>query len=216
LLLSLKPKSKKNFIYQAAGLKNSTKMNALLAYLLQTKQRDPRIKSVVFSQWTCMLDLLEIPLRREGINFVRLDGQMTRAARDACLIKFDTSPEVIVFLVSLKCGGLGLNLTAASQVFMMDPWWNPATEDQAIDRVHRIGQTRTVEVYKMAVEGSVEERVIELQTKKRELMEKAFGTQKSKDAQKETRFDDLNFLVSGIMRPKEPKGSTSKRNPPPN
>jgi len=176
-------------------------MNALMAYLMQTKQQEPEVKSVIFSQWTSMLDLLEIPLRRAGINFVRLDGNMTRMARELSLSKFDTDPDVSIFLVSLKCGGLGLNLTAASQVFMMDPWWNPATEDQAIDRVHRIGQTRNVSVYKMVIEGSVEERVIALQNKKRELMHKAFGMERDvKDVKPETRFNDLNFLLGDLVK----------------
>jgi len=86
----------------------------------------------------------------------------------------------------------------------MDPWWNPSTEDQAIDRVHRIGQTRNVVVIKFLIEGSVEERVMDLQAKKRELMEKAFGVERqSRETRKESRVDDINFLLSGLVRGKD-------------
>jgi len=194
-------KSKKAAAQQVTSLKPSSKVSALIQALENVRMNDPLVKSVIFSQWTSMLNLLEVPLRRSGLKFVRLDGTMTRAAREAAITKFENDSDVTVFLISLKCGGLGLNLTAASQVFMMDPWWNPSAEDQAIDRVHRIGQTKNVVVVKFIVEGSVEERVVELQSKKRQLMEQAFGADK-KDNRRESRIADLNFLLKGILKQK--------------
>lgn len=106
---------------------------------------------------------------------MRLDGAMSQMQRQNAVMSFNTDPTVTVFLVSMKAGGLGLNLTAGSRVFLLDPWWNPATEDQAIDRVHRIGQTREVIVYRFIMEGTVEERILELQEKKRNLAQGALS-----------------------------------------
>jgi superfamily II DNA or RNA helicase len=124
-------------------------------------------KSLVFSQWTSMLDLLEPKLEASGHRFVRLDG----ATRDRGEVveRFQSDPEVSVFLVSLKAGGTGLNLTAADHVFLFDPWWNPAVEQQAFDRAHRIGQEKPVFVYRLVAADTVEERILDLQREKREL-----------------------------------------------
>jgi len=170
---------------------NSTKINALMQELHYIS-RDPTVKSIVFSQWTSMLDLLEKPLNLAGIRFVRLDGTMSQAQRQNAVHLFNDSPSITVFLISMKAGGLGLNLTAASRVFLLDPWWNPATEDQAIDRVHRIGQTREVIVYRFLMDGSVEERIMELQEKKRNLAQGALG-QTDKD-RKQLRVEELKLL----------------------
>lgn len=103
-------------------------------------------KVIVFSQWTSMLDLVEAALAVEGLPFRRLDGTMTLAARDAQLADFKQDPAVVVLLLSLRAASLGLNLVVANHVVLLDLWWNPAVEDQAIDRTHRIGQTRDVTV----------------------------------------------------------------------
>lgn len=130
-------------------------------------------KSLVFSQWTGLLDRVEPHLKEAGIAFTRLDGS-TRD-RGAVVSSFQADDGPPVMLVSLKAGGTGLNLTAADHVFLLDPWWNPAVEDQAADRAHRIGQDRPVMVYRMVAKDTVEERILALQDKKRALADAALG-----------------------------------------
>uniref|UniRef100_A0A7S0CPX5 Uncharacterized protein n=1 Tax=Amorphochlora amoebiformis TaxID=1561963 RepID=A0A7S0CPX5_9EUKA len=143
--------------------KHSTKTRQLVQELKALKKCD---KSVVFSQWTSMLDLIEATLKNEKITFVRLDGSMSRSKRDKVLHRFRNNATTKTILISLKAGGIGLNLVEANYVFFMDVWWNPAAEDQAVQRVHRIGQKRPVTVKKFVIDGSVEERILALQTKK--------------------------------------------------
>ena len=128
-------------------------------------------KALVFSQWTGLLDRVEPHLRRAGLDFARLDGS-TRD-RGAVVDRFQAADGPPVLLISLKAGGTGLNLTAADHVFLLDPWWNPAVEDQAADRAHRIGQTRPVLVHKLVAEDTVEARILELQQRKRALADAA-------------------------------------------
>ena len=130
-------------------------------------------KALVFSQWTAMLDLIEPHLRRAGLDFLRLDGS-TRD-RQGVVARFQAPAGPPVFLISLKAGGTGLNLTAADHVFLVDPWWNPAAEDQAADRAHRIGQDRPVVITRIIASDTVEERILELQERKRALAEAALG-----------------------------------------
>ncbi len=130
-------------------------------------------KALVFSQWTGLLDRVEPYLKRAGLDFVRLDGS-TRD-RGAVVDRFQADDGPPIMLVSLKAGGTGLNLTAADHVFMLDPWWNPAVEDQAADRAHRIGQTRPVLVHKLVAEDTVEARILELQQRKRALADAALA-----------------------------------------
>jgi len=130
-------------------------------------------KALVFSQWTSMLDLIEPTLTAAGIPFARLDGS-TRD-RGAVVERFQASEGPPIMLLSLKAGGVGLNLTAADHVFLVDPWWNPATEDQAADRAHRIGQDRPVMVYRLVATDTVEERILALQERKRALAAAALG-----------------------------------------
>ncbi|MFO0679457.1 MAG: DEAD/DEAH box helicase [Polyangiaceae bacterium] len=130
-------------------------------------------KALVFSQWTSLLDLVEPHLRNAEIPFTRLDGS-TRD-RSGVVAGFQDEGGPPVMLVSLKAGGTGLNLTAADHVFLLDPWWNPAVEDQAADRAHRIGQDRPVMVYRLVAKDTVEERIFALQAKKRELADVALG-----------------------------------------
>jgi superfamily II DNA or RNA helicase len=130
-------------------------------------------KALVFSQWTSFLDLIEPHLKAAGIGFTRLDGGTVDRAGVVAQFQDDDGPPVL--LVSLKAGGTGLNLTAADHVFLMDPWWNPAVEDQAADRAHRIGQNRPVMVYRLVAEETVEERILLLQDAKRGIADAALG-----------------------------------------
>lgn len=130
-------------------------------------------KALVFSQWTSLLNLIEPHLNSKDIQFVRLDGSTQN--RQEVVNKFKNDPDCAVFLSSLKAGGVGLNLTEADHVFLVDPWWNPAVEDQAADRAHRIGQTKSVIVYRLVSKDTVEERILLLQERKRQLAETALG-----------------------------------------
>ena len=148
-------------------------------------------KALVFSQWTSLLDLVEPELNALGVRYTRLDGS-TRD-RKAVVEDFQNDPEVRVMLLSLKAGGTGLNLTAADHVFLLDPWWNPAAEDQAADRAHRIGQDRPVLVHRLIASDSVEEGILALQEKKRALA--SVATDGGAQALGITR-DDLLALLS--------------------
>jgi SNF2 family DNA or RNA helicase len=130
-------------------------------------------KALVFSQWTSLLNLIEPHLESKDIGFVRLDG--STKDRQGVVEQFQNNDDIPIFLSSLKAGGTGLNLTEADHVFLVDPWWNPAVEDQAADRAHRIGQTKSVIVYKMVTKDTVEERILVLQDRKRQLAETALG-----------------------------------------
>jgi hypothetical protein len=124
--------------------------------------------ALVFSQFVSLLDLVEPLLREDGLRILRLDGSTPEAQRRERVDRFQAG-EADVFLLSLKAGGTGLNLTRATTVIHLDPWWNPAAEDQATDRTHRIGQDRPVTVYRLAARGTVEERILKLHGEKREL-----------------------------------------------
>lgn len=130
-------------------------------------------RSLVFSQWTSLLDKVEPALQAAGITFSRLDGSTPNRGELVSTFQSGEGPDVM--LLSLKAGGTGLNLTAADHVFLLDPWWNPAAEAQAADRAHRIGQERPVFVYRLVSDGTVEERILGLQEKKRALFEAALG-----------------------------------------
>ena len=130
-------------------------------------------KALVFSQWTKLLDLIEPQLRETDLGFTRLDGSTTD--RGAVVAEFQDPNGPPVMLISLRAGGTGLNLTAADHVFLVDPWWNPAVEDQAADRAHRIGQERPVLIHRLVARDTVEERILALQTKKRAIANAALG-----------------------------------------
>ena len=126
-------------------------------------------KSLVFSQFTSMLDIMEKDFKRDGVNYLRLDGSTKN--RQEVVDQFNDDPEVKVFLISLKAGGVGLNLTSATSVFLYDPWWNPMAEQQAVDRAHRIGQKYTVSIHKFITKNSIEEKILKLQERKGNLFE---------------------------------------------
>ncbi|KAF4119798.1 DNA repair protein RAD5 [Geosmithia morbida] len=146
---------------------SSAKVEALIGHLRALRKEHPLIKSVVFSQFTSFLNLIEPVLTRANIRFLRLDGTMAQKARAAVLQEFADSPVFTVLLISLRAGGVGLNLTSAGRVFMMDPWWSFAVEAQAIDRVHRMGQQHEVQVKRFVVKESVEERMLRIQDRKK-------------------------------------------------
>ncbi|MEO6231902.1 MAG: DEAD/DEAH box helicase [Ferruginibacter sp.] len=155
----------------------------------------PDHKALVFSQFTGMLDLLEISLNKHNIPFLRLDGSTPIAKRQELVNDFqqENSKEK-VFLISLKAGNAGLNLTAADYVFLFDPWWNTAVQQQAIDRTHRIGQTKNVFAYKMICKDTIEEKIMQLQQRKKKLAEELVGEEEGfVKALTET---DIEFLFS--------------------
>ncbi|XP_010508345.1 PREDICTED: helicase-like transcription factor CHR27 [Camelina sativa] len=152
------------------------------------------VKTIIFSQWTSMLDLVEVCFLENGIVFRRLDGTMSLAARDTAVKEFSKNPDVKVMLMSLKAGNLGLNMIAACHVILLDLWWNPTTEDQAIDRAHRIGQTRPVTVTRITVKDTVEDRILSLQEEKRKMVASAFGEDNGGSSATRLTVDDLKYL----------------------
>ncbi|XP_026195328.1 helicase-like transcription factor [Anabas testudineus] len=175
--------------------RTSSKVQALMANLLRLRSEDNRIKCLVVSQFTRFLTILETPLREHGFSYVRLDGTMSLKKRTQVIQEFQSSADSspVIMLLSLKAGGVGLNLTAASHVFLMDPAWNPATEEQCIDRCHRLGQKRKVCVTKFIVKDSVEENMVKIQKKKQDLLEKAFGS--TNTDRKASRISDIKALM---------------------
>lgn len=153
---------------------------------------DEGAKTLVFSQFTSMLSIVRKQMDARGIRYVYLDGQ-TRD-RKRVVEQFQSDPDVSVFLISLKAGGFGLNLTAAEYVFILDPWWNPAVESQAIDRAHRIGQTRPVFAYRLVCRDSVEQRILDLQQRKRELADAIIDA--NQNPLRHLTRDDLDALLS--------------------
>ncbi|MDX1968417.1 MAG: DEAD/DEAH box helicase [Planctomycetaceae bacterium] len=152
-------------LHKGTAEESSAKLDALCPQLQELL--DEGHKALVFSQFTSMLAIVKQHLDKQGIVYEYLDGQ-TRDRKER-VERFQTDPQCGVFLISLKAGGLGLNLTAADYVFILDPWWNPAVETQAIDRAHRVGQTRPVFAYRLICKNTVEEKITELQQVKREL-----------------------------------------------
>ncbi|XP_048844341.1 helicase-like transcription factor isoform X3 [Brienomyrus brachyistius] len=175
---------------------SSSKVNALMAHLHQLRSQDPSIKSLVVSQFTRFLSQLEVPLREQGFIFTRLDGSMNQKKRESAIQAFqDPAPgSPTIMLLSLKAGGVGLNLTAASRVFLMDPAWNPAAEEQCFDRCHRLGQKKDVVITKFIVKDSVEENMARIQEKKQKLVEKAFGAANAQE-RKQSRIEDIRVLM---------------------
>jgi len=175
----------------ARKVKESSKLELLMDKLIQLVDEGRRV--LVFSQFTSMLDLIADELDKNDIHFVELRGDTTD--RTTPIAKFQNC-EVPVFLISLKAGGTGLNLTAADTVIHYDPWWNPAVEEQATDRAHRIGQTKNVFVYKLIAQGTIEQRMVDLQDRKRNLANSILdktGSHKMNFSEQ-----DLEFLLAPI------------------
>jgi len=155
--------------------RSSTKLEALMQNLRRIQDQDPHFRAVVFSQFTSFLSLISVALERERLTWYRFDGSMDVRKRSAAIAEFkkpERKPKVLI--VSLKAGGVGLNLTTANHVFMMDCWWNSAVENQAIDRVHRIGQEKTVYVKHFIIDRTIEGRILQIQKRKTAIIKEAF------------------------------------------
>ena len=186
-LAQLKTESRRNADARKAYLKRlekdwetSAKIEKCMEILREIQGRGEGEKTIIFSQFTALLDLLEIAVMREDWCYHRYDGSMSSTARNDAVIDFSDKKECKILMVSLKAGNAGLNLTAANQVIIFDPFWNPYIEEQAIDRAHRIGQRRPVKVHRILVPNTVEDRIVALQEKKRELIEGALDENASK------------------------------------
>ncbi len=168
----------------------SAKLDMLIPTLVEVAEEGHKV--LVFSQFTSFLGLVKERLDAEGITYEYLDGRTRNRAER--VERFQNDPAIPVFLISLKAGGLGLNLTAAEYVYLLDPWWNPAVEAQAIDRSHRIGQTQQVFAYRLICRDTVEQKILELQQKKRDLADAILNADNRLIAN--LTKDDLEFLLS--------------------
>lgn len=151
-------------------------------------------KALVFSQFLGMLGLIKEELTKLGIDFEYFDGSSTIQERERAIERFQNDPKCRVFLISLKAGGVGLNLTAADYVYIVDPWWNPAVEQQAIDRTHRIGQTKNIFAYRMICNDTVEDKILKLQDRKRALAKDLISDEEG--FVKSLTKEDINYLFS--------------------
>ena len=181
------------------GSSSSAKIAALISHLKALRLNNPGTKSVVFSQFTSFLDLISTALTQANIPFLRFDGAMSQKARAAVLLEFAAAQTKknghgVVLLLSLRAGGVGLNLTAAKRVFMMDPWWSFAVEAQAIDRVHRMGQESEVKVVRFVVGGSIEGRMLKIQERKK-FIASSLGMM-SEEEKKMQRIEDIKELLT--------------------
>jgi SNF2 family DNA or RNA helicase len=174
---------------------SSTKIDAVVDEVVLIRKKDKREKTIIFSQYNRMIDLVEAQLKLKGFQTVKLMGFMPIAQRKSVLDAFKTEPNISVILMSLKAGGEGLNLQEANHVLVLEPWWNPQVEMQAIQRAHRIGQTRDVHAVRFITEGSIEDRMLELQNKKQLIFEGAVDSNAT--ALSQLTQEDLQFLFGG-------------------
>ncbi|KAG0653087.1 Sucrose nonfermenting 2 3 [Hyphodiscus hymeniophilus] len=172
----------------------SSKTEALMS-ILNASRQDPKSKVVIFSQWTSFLDIIQHQVKDAGMKFTRIDGRMPAHARDAAMADLERDPDTRILLASLSVCSVGLNLVAADTVILADSWWAPAIEDQAVDRVHRLGQTRPCTVWRLVMEGSIEERVLDIQSEKRKLVGMAFQEKAKGGKEKITRMGDILKLL---------------------
>ena len=179
------------------GDTSSSKIEALLGILKASRKKaGPKTKTIVYSQWTSFLDIVQKQLDLNNFHYTRIDGTMPAARRDEALKALDSDPECTVMLASLGVCAVGLNLVAANQVILADSWWAPAIEDQAIDRVHRLGQKRETTVFRLVMEESIEDTVLEIQAEKRKLMMTAFQEKSNKRlGGKSARLTDIEKLL---------------------
>ncbi|KAK9267858.1 hypothetical protein L1049_010295 [Liquidambar formosana] len=172
----------------------STKIDALKEEIRFMVEVDGSAKAIVFSQFTSFLDLINYSFQKSGISCVKLVGSMTLAARDAAVKRFNDDPDCKIFLMSLKAGGVALNLMVASNVFLMDPWWNPSVERQAFDRIHRIGQYKPIRIVKFIIENTIEEKILALQEKKERVLRGALSG--SADSEERLTYKDWKDLFA--------------------
>ena len=151
---------------ESIGVANSIKIQEIVSHITD---KTANHKLLIFSQFTSMLALLKSELEKLNIDYEYLDGKSNTKQRENSVHRFQNEPDLRVFLISLKAGGTGLNLTAADYVYILDPWWNPAVENQAIDRIYRIGQDKKVFAYRMICKNTVEEKILDLQAKKKKI-----------------------------------------------
>lgn len=173
--------------------RSSSKIIALCKHLRAIKEQLPGEKVIVFSQFSSYLDIIEAELKIQGdFNVFKYDGRLQMAEREKLLKKFDerSNNRLTVLLLSLKAGGVGLNLTTANKAFMMDPWWLPSIENQAIDRIHRIGQNTSVKVVRFVMENSIEQKMLKIQELKNHLGE-AVGAE---EEQKKRRIEEIQIM----------------------
>jgi SNF2 family DNA or RNA helicase len=175
---------------EASAVTSSAKLELLMQMLPEMLEEGRRV--LLFSQFTTMLGLIEQSLEAQNIIYTKLTGQTQN--RDAAIEKFRQG-DANVFLISLKAGGVGLNLTEADTVIHYDPWWNPAAENQATDRAHRIGQDKPVFVYKLITENTLEEKILDMQVKKQLLAEGSYEFAKQGD-QLQISPDELQLLLT--------------------
>jgi SWI/SNF-related matrix-associated actin-dependent regulator of chromatin subfamily A3 len=172
----------------------SSKTEALMS-ILRASRKDPDSKVVIFSQWTSFLNIIQHQLKEAGMKYTRIDGSMPAHVRDASMSALENDYDTKILLASLSVCSVGLNLVAADTVILADSWWAPAIEDQAVDRVHRLGQTRPCTVWRLVMEDSIEERVLEIQAEKRELVGKAFREKAKGGDRKNMRMGDIMKLL---------------------
>jgi DNA repair protein RAD16 len=177
-----------------AAFRSSTKIEALLEDLWAAQAEEPGLKAIVFSQFVNMLDLVQHRLTHAGVRCVKMDGGMSVPARDRVINAFRDDPHVTVFLISLKAGGVALHLTAASRIYLMDCWWNWASENQAMDRTHRLGQHRSITVVRFFVRNTIEERILALQERKKLVFDATVGQDNA--ATSKLTAEDMRFLFS--------------------
>ena len=180
---------------KAHNFKSSVKLNALIESLQDLRKVDRKFKAVVFSQFTGFLDLAGDILKSNQFKFLRLDGSTSQKQREDVLKELNEIEDNVILLISLKAGGVGLNLTSANHVYLMDVWWNEAIENQAIDRVHRIGQERDVNVIRFCVKDTIEDRVLQIQQRKSVLVDNALGGKSTEHNRKE-RIENLKLMFS--------------------
>ncbi|MBW0473038.1 hypothetical protein O181_012753 [Austropuccinia psidii MF-1] len=168
------------------GMQTSTKISRLLELLdeIHSESSSKRHKTIVFSQFTSFLNLIEPFIRKAGYDYTRYDGAKSADEKAEALQKIKTNHHCTILLISLKCGNVGLNLTCCSRVILMDPWWNPSVESQAFDRAHRFGQREDVKCYKITIENTIEDRILKLQEDKQSIANQALGTEAAKKMNK--------------------------------
>lgn len=171
----------------------------MINHLKILKEQNPGEKVIVFSQFSSYLDIIENELKTQnGKDFViyKFDGRLQMQERQKLLDKFSdenkNADKITILLISLKAGGVGLNLTSASRAFMMDPWWSPSVEDQAIDRIHRIGQNESVKVIRFIIENSIETKMLKIQERKKQIGE-AVGAEE--EERRKRRIEEIQILL---------------------
>lgn len=174
----------------------SSKVEALLE-ILKASHKKAGTKTVIFSQWTSFLNIIQAQLDKHGYKYARIDGTMRATQRDASLVALESDPECTIMLASLAVCSVGLNLVAANQVILADSWWAPAIEDQAVDRVHRLGQKKPTTVWRLVMNDSIEDTVLNIQAEKRKLMMTAFQEKTGKRMKEgsTSRLGDIQRLL---------------------